>query len=126
MYDREIGQQRFYLNGNRVNLEPRPTKEEISQGEKGFFAIGGPALGAGNCNSAKCGLVDGMIDEVRVWNVPRTDSEILQNFEKQLSGDEPGLAGYWKFEENGNDSSPFGNHLTPNGNPEYLDEPPFE
>lgn len=52
----------------------------------------------------------GQIDEVRVWNIPRTEKEIRADMNKQLNGDEPGLVGYWRFdgEENGNifDSSP--------------------
>ena len=40
----------------------------------------------------------GQIDEVRVWNVPRTEAEIRADMNKQLNGDEPGLVGYWKFD----------------------------
>ena len=40
----------------------------------------------------------GQIDEVRVWNVPRTEAEIRTDMNKQLNGDEPGLVGYWKFD----------------------------
>ena len=41
----------------------------------------------------------GQIDEVRVWNVPRTEAEIQADMNKQLNGDEPGLVGYWNFDE---------------------------
>ncbi|MYF98475.1 tetratricopeptide repeat protein, partial [Candidatus Poribacteria bacterium] len=55
----------------------------------------------------------GQIDEVRVWNKPRTEAEIRGDMNKQLNGDEPGLVGYWKFdaELEGNifDSSPNNN-----------------
>ena len=41
----------------------------------------------------------GQIDEVRVWNVARTEQQIRADMNKQLKGDEPGLVGYWKFDE---------------------------
>lgn len=41
----------------------------------------------------------GQIDEVRVWNIPRTEAEIRADMNKRLNGDEPSLVGYWKFDE---------------------------
>lgn len=40
----------------------------------------------------------GLIDEVRVWNIVRTESQIRSDMNKQLNGDEAGLVGYWKFD----------------------------
>jgi hypothetical protein len=54
----------------------------------------------------------GGIDDVRLWGIVRTQSEIAQNFNKELTGNEYGLIAYWKFDESpgsGNtiqDSSP--------------------
>jgi len=41
----------------------------------------------------------GDLDEVRIWSVVRTPSEISQNFTNLLTGGEPGLAGYYRFNE---------------------------
>ena len=41
----------------------------------------------------------GMIDDVRVWNVAHTGTQILATKDVCLAGDEPGLAGYWRFDE---------------------------
>ncbi|GAI93832.1 unnamed protein product, partial [marine sediment metagenome] len=41
----------------------------------------------------------GMIDEVRIWDVARTQAEILANMNNELFGSEPGLMGYWRFNE---------------------------
>jgi hypothetical protein len=40
----------------------------------------------------------GLIDEVRVWNVVRTPQQIQQAKDGVLTGSEPGLIGYWRFE----------------------------
>ena len=42
---------------------------------------------------------DGLIDEVRIWNVARTEEDMRQGMHRPLRGDEPGLAGYWNFNE---------------------------
>jgi hypothetical protein len=42
---------------------------------------------------------DGHIDEVRVWNVVRTENEIRAMMDQSLSGDETGLVGYWNFDQ---------------------------
>lgn len=41
----------------------------------------------------------GLIDEVRVWNVIRTPGEILTNMSIPVSPTSTGLVGYWKFDE---------------------------
>jgi surface protein len=49
----------------------------------------------------------GSIAEVRVWNVVRTPTEILNNYKIQLNGNEPGLVSYNKLDQgvaNGNNS----------------------
>ncbi|MEK9164129.1 MAG: LamG-like jellyroll fold domain-containing protein, partial [Chloroflexota bacterium] len=56
----------------------------------------------------------GMLDELRVWNVARTQEEIKAAMNGELTGSEPGLAGYWKFNDSpgattARDSSPNGN-----------------
>lgn len=41
----------------------------------------------------------GKIDEFRVWNVARTDAEILADMHRKLSGKEQGLVVYFPFDE---------------------------
>ena len=40
----------------------------------------------------------GLIDEVRIWDIARTENQIRSDMNKQLKGDESGLVGYWKFD----------------------------
>ena len=56
---------------------------------------------------------DGLIDEVRVWNIVRTEAEIRATMNTSLQGNEPGLAGYWNFDDGtANDLSQNRNHGT--------------
>ncbi|MBI1923618.1 leucine-rich repeat domain-containing protein [Candidatus Poribacteria bacterium] len=55
----------------------------------------------------------GLLDEVRVWNVARTQADIQSTMNTTLHGDEPGLVGYWNFDDGtARDRSPNGNHGT--------------
>ncbi len=59
---------------------------------------------------------DGQIDEVRIWNRALTPEEIRANMCRRLRGNEPGLVGYWRFDEcTGSiafDATPNANHGT--------------
>jgi Concanavalin A-like lectin/glucanases superfamily len=41
----------------------------------------------------------GLIDEVRIWKIARTAAQIKDNMGKELTGTEPGLVGYWNFND---------------------------
>jgi len=40
----------------------------------------------------------GLIDEVRIWNTARTQADIKAAMGRPLTGNKPGLVGYWQFE----------------------------
>lgn len=42
---------------------------------------------------------NGTIDEIRIWETARAESEIVDNFTSELTGSETGLVGYWNFNE---------------------------
>ena len=42
---------------------------------------------------------NGVMDEVRIWNVARTQSEIQSNMNKELAGTETGLVAYYPFNQ---------------------------
>lgn len=44
-------------------------------------------------------LWHGAIDEVRVWNIARADSDIRETMYRTLSGNESGLVAYYRFDE---------------------------
>jgi hypothetical protein len=66
-----------------------------------------------NASDSTSGLFDGAIDEVRVWNVIRSEAEIRETMCKRLTGSESGLVGYWRFD---NVSGTNVNDLTSNNN----------
>ncbi len=39
----------------------------------------------------------GAVDDVRLWNICRSETEIVSNMLRELQGDESGLAGYWNL-----------------------------
>jgi hypothetical protein len=42
---------------------------------------------------------NGLIDELRLWNVVRTPADIMGTMHQRLTGNEPGLVGYYRFDE---------------------------
>lgn len=56
----------------------------------------------------------GTISELRIWSVARTLEEIRRDIDRRLTGGEPGLAGYWPFDEGEGqvvrDASPAGHN----------------
>lgn len=68
---------------------------------------------------------DGLIDEVRVWNVARGAVEIADDRSKEIYGIENGLVGYWKFNNSLTDLTNNGNNLTNNNTAVFSSNLPF-
>ncbi len=51
------------------------------------------------------GNIDAVIDEVRVWNVARTQQEIQAAMNTALTGTETGLVGYWTLDDGSGQSA---------------------
>jgi len=79
--------------------------------------------------------VDGIIDEVRIWNIARTKHDLKSTMHRRLVGNEPGLAGYWRFDEGSGekvyDQTDNANNGTIQGNAKWVssdapihDQPP--
>ncbi|MDN5217259.1 gliding motility-associated C-terminal domain-containing protein [Fulvivirgaceae bacterium BMA12] len=74
----------------------------------GVLVIGGVAVAGPN-------FFEGYMSELRIWDGVRTPAEIVNNSCTMLSGDEAGLLGLWRFEEEGS-SAPMVYDYSPNGN----------
>lgn len=58
----------------------------------------------------------GFIDEVRIWNVTRTEEEIANSYNRIIPPNTPGLVGYWNFDEELDDQNVYdGSSLANNG-----------
>jgi len=61
-------------------------------------------------------VFSGSIDEVRIWNYARSESELFDGYNQPVRGDEAGLAGLWHLDEGSGtvtaDASPNGNNGT--------------
>ena len=68
-------------------------------------ASGASAQGAGQTlqiggvinNATKNWTFEGEVDEVQIWNLARTSTEILQDYNRSLTGTETGLAAYYRM-----------------------------
>jgi len=98
----------IYINGEKETLDSNPNWDGTVKSVAMEMNIGRKATGVQYWN--------GMIDEVRIWKIARTQGQIQADMYRTLSGSETGLVGYYRFdEENGqlvNDSSPFAYHGT--------------
>ncbi len=57
------------------------------------------SLGARNDGSNVTNHLDGQLDELRIWNTTRTQTQISDNMNTELVGNESGLVGYFTFDE---------------------------
>lgn len=68
---------------------------------------------------------DGFIDDVRVWNVARSTAAIAAWRHVRLNGDEAGLKGLWRFDNDYADATENGNDLADVGGSVFATEHPF-
>ena len=110
----------FYKNGDVVDSTVNVANaSSVAQGDPDFAIGGRPAASPDS-------FFDGLIDEVRVWDDIRTSSEISDNYEKELNGDEDNLQGYWKLNNSLLDETSNNNDLTNNNSATFSDDVPFE
>jgi hypothetical protein len=83
-------------------------------------------IGASHGNpSIIASFFDGLVDEVRVWSDVRTITEIADNYDLELEGDEANLVGYWQFNNDYLDQTSNDNDLTASGSPVFSSTVPF-
>lgn len=81
---------RFYMNG----VPDAVTAQTNAPYQSGFPLYIGRQGTVCNCNFFK-----GLIDEVRIWSIPRTPAQLSAGMSQALSGSEPGLVAYYRFDE---------------------------
>jgi len=106
----------FFINGSSVGTDSSGTFISIYNGAADFI-IGAHAPGAS--------FFDGLIDEARVWSDIRTATEISDNYQKELTGSEANLVGYWKLNNDLLDETANNNDLTNNNSATFSTDVPF-
>jgi gliding motility-associated-like protein len=96
---------KYYVNGCMTGSMPWT----------GFMVQNDLITAIGNMSTCQCEQFTGYIDEVRIWNVARTQAEISANMINLPSPTtQPGLLGYWKFD---------GNYINSQGNAVFDGSP---
>jgi len=98
-----------YMDGKKTTENLTIPTYDFSTGR---MWIGRDSANASNDNRA----FKGLIDEVRIWNVEKTATELENNKYLTLSGTESGLIGYWNFD----DSATVATDLSPTANHGYI------
>ena len=70
------------------SVDPRETTLRIGARSKDLFSVHTSSV-----------LLHGQIDEVRIWNIARTQEQIQTTMNTTLTGNEEGLVGYWNFDD---------------------------
>jgi hypothetical protein len=106
-------QSNLFVNGSLVGT--RVYSDGLQTGASSFF------LGSTPYNE---NFLTGVVDEVRIWSVARSQLEIQQSMSLQLAGSEASLAAYWRLDDEAPalvDSSPQGNDGIVEGNAVWVD-----
>ncbi|MDA9363964.1 gliding motility-associated C-terminal domain-containing protein [Flavobacteriaceae bacterium] len=99
VYDNSVGLS-FYLNGNQVALDAVVTDDEdliISNDSSAIPSIGRYSYTVDDGGGRN--YFNGSIDELRIWNVARTEEQIRANLNRSLTGNESGLIAYYDFNQ---------------------------
>jgi len=89
--DAEKNYMKLFINGIEVSNRDFKWKESIYRSHLPL------RIGWSHENRTAQSPFVGQIDDVRIWNIARTDADIRSDMITPLNGDEPGLVGYWKF-----------------------------
>jgi hypothetical protein len=119
-YDITTNVQKLYLDGTAIiSLTNGVDRSHDNSGTAGYLY-----LGASPNYGGSAGLVD--IDEVRVWSVNRTQTEIQNNKSLHLVGNETNLLRYWRLENAlTSDRSGTTDTITATGTTSFITTTPF-
>lgn len=84
-------------------------------------------IGIGQNRTNGTEKVSGKFSDVRLWNVARTGTQIANNYNKRLVGNETGLIANWKFIQGNTlaDASPTNNPITIGAAASFVSDVPY-
>jgi len=80
----------YYINGSSAG--------QVTSSQTSFRNNTG-ALYFGQQGTFPGNFFDGQMDEVRMWNIARSEDEIMDNMNYQVNSSESGLVAYWRCDE---------------------------
>ena len=86
---------RIYVDGKKIGASPYNAKGLNDSKASLYIGVGDNAQWA--CT--------GLIDEIRIWEVARTEKEINDFMMNTLTGDEPGLNAHYTFDKKNADDN---------------------
>jgi hypothetical protein len=105
---RDSGTLQFYLNGKLLSY----SYDSLAPNSPyGLFTLGN--MIANNHMSLYADSLDGQIDEVTFWDKALSAQEIRDNMCQSLQGDKPGLAAYYRMDQQDGETTLY--DQTPNG-----------
>lgn len=104
---------KLYINGSEVASTTSSNSVDFSGENLGDIALGSVTFNAGSDTFFQV-----EIDELSIYNSELSSSDVSAIYNSGVPADESsrsGLVGYWRLEDNGNDSSSNSNNLTITG-----------
>ncbi|GAB4532484.1 MAG: hypothetical protein Tsb0014_16970 [Pleurocapsa sp.] len=101
--DRVHNEARLYVNGVLHDTQSLANLGSLSSGANANLILGSWM------NEINPDLWEGKIDEVRIWNTARSQTQIQNNASQELTGNETGLTAYYNFND-GTATDLAGNH----------------
>lgn len=83
---------KIYIDGELV--QETSYADNPAGGSAGQLYLGGIKVAAGMDQ-----YFSGQMDEIRIWSEARSDEDIRQNYDQQLSGSESNLVSYYRFDD---------------------------
>jgi Concanavalin A-like lectin/glucanases superfamily len=95
-----IGQVYYLSTGSTMEIFVNGVSDgSVSwSGNPGYATNNYVRIGCANTTGTDLYFLNGNVDDVRVWNVARTQSQISSNYQNELTGTESGLVAYYPFE----------------------------
>ncbi len=113
-YDHTVQATYLYINGILVSSHTGLTGALASPSAGTYLTLLGVSAGAAGVGAS----TGTKASEVRIWNLARSATQVLQNFRVRMAGTESGLIGYWGLRDGGTAKVLADN--SSGGNPVYM------